>query len=171
MNNKSSNPAPAKNSRFKRPEASPARRRFIWLTLGWAASLFAVIACGFASVRSLIPNVLFEPSRRFKADHPEDYPDETFTFIEEVRLFIVRKGNSYRAVSALCPHLGCTVNLTAGEYPFLCPCHGSHFQENGDVVSGPSPRGLAWHFVSLSKDGRLVIDMDREVNHDKYLIV
>ena len=115
--------------------------------------------------------MLFEPSRRFKAGKPEDYPDDTVTFIEEVRLFIVRKGNSFRVLSGICPHLGCTVNFIIGKDPFLCPCHGSHFDKNGEVVSGPSPRGLTWHLLSLSKDGRLVIDMDRAVSHDKYLVV
>ena len=164
-------PSSISKSAITREDASSQRRRFLWLSLGWFASLFALVASGFAGVRSLIPNVLFEPSRRFKAGLPDDYQDGTFTFIEEVRLFVSRKGNSYRAVSAVCPHLGCTVNLVAAEYPFLCPCHGSHFDANGTVVDGPSPRGLAWHLVSLSKDGRLVIDLDREVNHDRFLIV
>ena len=131
------------------------------LTLGWLASLFALAASGFATVRSLIPNVLYEPSRRFKAGKPTDYPDDTATFIEEVRLFVVRKGNTYRAMSGICPHLGCTVNSVVGKNPFLCPCHGSHFDQNGAVVSGPSPRGLTWHSVTLSKDGRLVIEIGR----------
>ena len=168
-NSPSHNPSPGSGAP---PQAGSADRRgFLWLSLGWGASLFTVAACGFASIRSLIPNVLFEPSRRYKAGKPEDCPDESSTFIEEVRLFIVRKGNSYRAVSAICPHLGCTVNPVVGEYPFLCPCHGSHFDKQGEAMSGPSPRGLTWHLVSLTKDGRLLIDMDRDVNHDKYLVV
>jgi Rieske Fe-S protein len=167
----SSTPVPNGKPPTAQPDASSHRRRFLWLTLGWLASLFAVMASGFAGLRSLIPNVLFEPSRRFKAGWPEDYQDETFTFIEEVRLFISRNGNSFRAMSAVCPHLGCTVNLMAAEYPFLCPCHGSHFDSDGNALTGPSPRGLSWYLVSLSKDGRLVIDLDSEVNHDRFLIV
>ena len=153
------------------PANGESRRGFIWLTLGWLASLFAFGASGFATLRSLVPNVLYEPSRRFKAGRPGDYPDDTATFIEEVRLFVVRKGSTYRAMSGICPHLGCTVNSVVGKYPFLCPCHGSHFDNNGAVVSGPSPRGLTWHAVSLSKDGRLVVDMDQAVTHDKNLVI
>lgn len=153
------------------PDQGDSRRDFIWLTLGWLASLFALGASGFATLRSLVPNVLYEPSRRFKAGRPGDYPDDTATFIEAVRLYIVRKGNTYRAMSGICPHLGCTVNATVGKYPFLCPCHGSHFDPDGTVVSGPSPRGLTWHLVSLSKDGRLVVDLDQAVTHDKNLVI
>jgi cytochrome b6-f complex iron-sulfur subunit len=148
-----------------------SRRSFIWLTLGWLASLFALAASGFATLRSLVPNVLYEPSRRFKAGRPRDYPDDTVTFIDEVRLFVVRKGDTYRAVSAICPHLGCTVNAVPGNLSFVCPCHGSHFNSNGAVVSGPSPRGLTWYAVTLSKDGRLVINMDLAVSPEKTLVV
>lgn len=171
MNKAHSPPATPATTPAPQPDNGDSRRDFIWLTLGWLASLFALAASGFATVRSLVPNVLHEPSRRFKAGRPGDYPDDTATFIEEVRLFIVRKGNTYRAMSGICPHLGCTVNPAAGKHPFLCPCHGSHFDPNGAVVSGPSPRGLTWHAVSLSKDGRLVVDMDQAVTHDKNLVI
>jgi cytochrome b6-f complex iron-sulfur subunit len=152
------------------PPANLERRQFIWLTVGWMASLSALLAICFAGIRSLIPNVLFEPSRLFKAGYPGDYPDGAYTFIEEVRIFIVRRDNQFKAVNAVCPHLGCTVNNVYGEYPFLCPCHGSHFDNLGTAVTGPSPRGLIWHHVSLSKDGRLVIDLDQEVNPDTVLV-
>src|SRR5215470_7589789 len=101
-------PAMAATTRVPQPPTGSSRRNFIWLSLGWLASLFALAASGFATVRSLVPNVLYEPSRRFKAGRPTDYPDDTATFIDEVRLFIVRKGNTYGAVSGICPHLGCT---------------------------------------------------------------
>ena len=47
------------------PDKGDSRRDFIWLTLGWLASLFALGASGFATLRSLVPNVLYEPSRRY----------------------------------------------------------------------------------------------------------
>jgi cytochrome b6-f complex iron-sulfur subunit len=171
MNKGHSPPGTAAATRVSQPSTGSSRRTFIWLSLGWLASVFALAASGFATLRSLVPNVLYEPSRRFKAGRPGEYPDDTATFIDEVRLFIVRKGNNYRAVSGICPHLGCTVNAVPGKLPFVCPCHGSHFDENGAVVSGPSPRGLTWYDVTLSKDGRLVIDMDMAVTHDKNLVI
>ena len=72
-------------------------------------------------------------------------------------------------MSAVCTHLGCTVNL-AGK-GFHCPCHGSVFNPNGAVVSGPAPAPLAWFELTLSRDGHLVIDTSQPVKADKYLVV
>jgi Rieske Fe-S protein len=45
-----------------------------------------------------------------------------------------------RAYSAVCPHLGCTIELAQDH--FVCPCHDSDFDFRGDVLTGPSPRGM-----------------------------
>jgi cytochrome b6-f complex iron-sulfur subunit len=112
--------------------------------------------------------VLYEPSQRFKALKPDDYPEGP-TFLPNLRVFLFRKGNSFRAASAVCTHLGCTVNL-AGD-GFHCPCHGSVFDQSGAVKSGPAPTGLSWLQLTLSRDGRLVIDTSQAVKSDKYLVV
>ena len=74
-------------------------------------------------------------------------------------------------MSAVCTHLGCTVNLGADGKGFHCPCHGSQFDENGTVVSGPAPKPLPWPAVSLSRDGRLVIDASQQVPASQALVV
>jgi cytochrome b6-f complex iron-sulfur subunit len=61
------------------------------------------------------------------------------------------------------------VNRT--EAGFHCPCHGSVFNRDGNVESGPAPRALTWYLVTLSKDNRLVVDKGQNVAHDKYLIL
>ena len=45
-------------------------------------------------------------------------------------------------LSAVCPHLGCTVQWSDAKHQFLCPCHGSVFAPDGAHISGPSPRGM-----------------------------
>ena len=150
------------------PQDQLQRRTFISLTLGWCSAIFALGASLAAAGRFLVPNVLYEPERRFKALKPEDYP-EGATFMPNLRVFLFRKGNSFRAASAVCTHLGCTVNL-AGE-GFHCPCHGSVFDQSGTVLSGPAPAPLAWFELTLSRDGHLMIDTSQAVKADKYLVV
>jgi cytochrome b6-f complex iron-sulfur subunit len=145
----------------------PSRRDFFGLTLGWLAAGFAVAASSVAAVKFLTPNVLYEPSLRFKAGRPGDYADGSVTFLEDERVFIVRRGNTYRCLSAICTHLGCTVNRTAKGYH--CPCHGSVFNNQGKVLGGPAPRPLEWFLVTLSKDNRLLVDKTERVADDKCL--
>ncbi|MGH9445096.1 MAG: ubiquinol-cytochrome c reductase iron-sulfur subunit [Terriglobia bacterium] len=45
-------------------------------------------------------------------------------------------------LSAVCPHLGCTVQWSGPKHEFLCPCHGSVFAADGAHLAGPSPRAM-----------------------------
>ena len=45
------------------------------------------------------------------------------------------------------------------------------FNDQGNVVSGPAPRGLEWFQVTLSKDNRLLVDKNQRVATDKYLVL
>lgn len=151
------------------PDNPVSRRGFFQLTLGWIAAMFAACASAVGAVRFLVPNVLFEPSLVFKAGRPENFPHGSVTFLEEERVFLVRQGNTFRCLSAICTHLGCTVNRTGQGYH--CPCHGSVFDDQGSIKSGPAPRALEWFLVTLSKDSRLLVDKNQRVNPDKYLVL
>ena len=37
-----------------------------------------------------------------------------------------------------CPHLGCRLEWNNEEQSYDCPCHGSRFRENGEVIDNPS---------------------------------
>lgn len=57
-------------------------------------------------------------------------------------VFLRRDGAGVRALSTVCPHLGCGVDYDAQEGMFACPCHKSFFHLDGRVSSGPSPRSM-----------------------------
>lgn len=45
-------------------------------------------------------------------------------------------------LSAVCPHMGGVVRWNPGEQTWDCPCHGSRFTAEGDVLHGPAVSGL-----------------------------
>jgi len=61
--------------------------------------------------------------------------------VELGSVWLVRHGDKVTAFSAVCPHLGCSVNAVA-DGAFACPCHTSAFDAQGKKKSGPSPRDM-----------------------------
>jgi glycine/D-amino acid oxidase-like deaminating enzyme/nitrite reductase/ring-hydroxylating ferredoxin subunit len=63
------------------------------------------------------------------------------------------------AVSAKCTHLGCVVAFNSAEKSWDCPCHGSRFDLNGQVLHGPAMHAL--EPVSLNNQADLPIKSER----------
>jgi nitrite reductase/ring-hydroxylating ferredoxin subunit len=58
------------------------------------------------------------------------------------------------AFSAICTHMGCTVNVDGAQ--LRCPCHGSQYNAlTGAVTHGPAPRNLPEIAVKVS-DGQVL---------------
>jgi cytochrome b6-f complex iron-sulfur subunit/menaquinol-cytochrome c reductase iron-sulfur subunit len=87
---------------------------------------------------------------------------DAWTLAKDVDLgavWLVRRGDAVSAFSAVCPHLGCSVNaLTDGT--FACPCHTSAFAADGARMAGPAPRGMDPLAVRVD-DGVVSVDFRR----------
>jgi quinol---cytochrome c reductase iron-sulfur subunit, bacillus type len=57
-------------------------------------------------------------------------------------IYLIQQGNKVQALSAICPHLGCTVPWDVARKEFVCPCHGGAFGPDGSYRSGPPRRGM-----------------------------
>lgn len=55
-------------------------------------------------------------------------------------------------INAVCTHLGCVVPWNASENKFMCPCHGSQYDNTGKVVRGPAPLSLALAHANTQDD-------------------
>lgn len=118
-------------------------------------------ACGLIFIgafRYVVPNVQYGKQQRFKVGNPKDFPDLQATYLPDQQIFICRKGDTYKALSSVCTHLGCAVRSDPDHPGFFCPCHGSRFDENGTNTSGPAPRPLEAYELSLTSTGELTVD-------------
>jgi menaquinol-cytochrome c reductase iron-sulfur subunit len=82
--------------------------------------------------------------------------------VDSAQTVYVTKGTDGQltVLSAICPHLGCSVAWHQPEDEFICPCHGGRFAPDGKHVFGPPPRGMdpLQHKVV---DGQLMIHFER----------
>lgn len=61
------------------------------------------------------------------------------------------------ALSPVCTHLGCIVELQGTR--IVCPCHGSTFDRAGEVLQGPASDPLDRYPLTVSSDGVITIDV------------
>ena len=52
------------------------------------------------------------------------------------------EAGTVHAVSPVCTHMGCTVTWNTAETTWDCPCHGSRFSCDGEVIQGPAVKDL-----------------------------
>jgi len=60
------------------------------------------------------------------------------------------------AVSAVCTHLGCTVDYKKETGQIDCPCHGSQYALDGSVLRGPAKQPLKRYDVT-TENGQVMI--------------
>jgi cytochrome b6-f complex iron-sulfur subunit len=66
---------------------------------------------------------------------------------------LVRIGETdWRAFSAVCTHLNCTVQYQEASHQIWCACHNGMYDLHGRVVSGPPPRPLEEYTVKVRGD-------------------
>ena len=144
----------------------PTRRSFVALfTVGALAVCGAVMT--IFNVIFLRPRVEQGEAAKFRIGKPGNYASGSVVEMADAKVVIRRDGDKFAAISTICTHLGCTVKST--DVGFACPCHGSTYDLQGDVVSGPAPKALAWYRVSLTPSGELEVDKQSVVDAGTYL--
>ena len=157
----------AQNPMHTKEEIS--RRRF--LVIGGCGFLGFLLYSLLATIIDFLkPKVLFEAPMNFKAGLPEEYPLNVVStkWLESQKVWIIRNEKGLYVLSAICTHLGCTPRWLNEEGLFKCPCHGSNFTINGDVVAGPAPKPLWRYSIGLAEDGQVVVNKNVKENRTAY---
>lgn len=149
-------------------DGTTTRRGFLGKVTGSAIALYAV-ATGALSLLFLRPRVTYGPPSRLSIGKPDAFVSGSQTVLPEAKMVIRREGNRIAAISTVCTHLGCTVNPS--DTGFDCPCHGSTYDQSGEVTGGPAPAALAWFKVAQQPNGELVVDKHATVPAETFLEV
>ena len=73
-------------------------------------------------------------------------------------------GTYWLALYQVCVHLGCKVPFRDDCNSFKCPCHGSHYNVDGEYLDGPAPRSLDRFSMSFVS-GNVVVDTGKLNQH------
>jgi nitrite reductase/ring-hydroxylating ferredoxin subunit len=111
---------------------SQSRRTFL-------TTLTLLLASGGLLVRYLIPRSTGK-RRVLVSVVASDVPSGGALLFRNERVALMKGDTGYYALSLICTHLGCTVVVT--EDALSCPCHGSRFDREGQVITGPADRPL-----------------------------
>ncbi len=88
----------------------------------------------------------------------ENYPIGSRSLISDVPAILIHNSNGFLALSLVCTHLGCTVEQK--DNGFACPCHGSRYDANGNVLRGPAQKPLRSLRVEITSNNDLVLHTD-----------
>lgn len=76
--------------------------------------------------------------------------------VEPVYVLSLEDGK-FAALSPICTHLGCTVEIQGSR--LVCPCHGSTYDRSGQVLLGPAARSLKRYPVEHHADGIITVEL------------
>jgi cytochrome b6-f complex iron-sulfur subunit len=124
----------------------PTRRSFLaklWIALGIVA-IIEIIGLIIAFFSSNKPRpAVSDTELLVEAGPVEKFALNSVTAFVRGQFYLCRlEDGGFLALSRKCTHLGCTVPWVAEENTFVCPCHSSAFNIQGEVVSPPAPRPL-----------------------------
>jgi nitrite reductase/ring-hydroxylating ferredoxin subunit len=121
------------------------RRSFLYLS---AASIGAFFALTWAKLLNHSRLNALKKKKILAFD-----PNKEVAFFDNY-IIVNRKGKT-QVFSSHCTHLGCSIHQIEDQH-FVCPCHGSQFDMDGNAIKGPAFKALEKHEFSFSKDRKSI---------------
>lgn len=140
-------------------------RREILLRL----SCLGVIAAGTLTLGPLAQYLLSQEDRLTSplvTFNKQLETNSTWENVPNTRVWVKRDMKGVMALVATCTHLGCEVRYHPEENKWLCPCHASMYDGDGNVLSGPARMALPRVAVELKQDGSMIINTSKQVGID-----
>jgi len=167
--------------------AGLSRRKLLRRAIGAGIGLWALevvggtIAFAWSAIVSATPRIRVGTLADLVAANPGIPVADGFpTYVPAARAFVVlvdpARGGwqpgvdatgdgttlNVRALSQVCPHLGCRPNPCLEDFWLRCPCHQSRYDRLGIKAAGerygPAPRGMDRYAIEVGDDGVLTID-------------
>ena len=137
------------------------RRRFVNWLLGTSAGALAV-SVAYPVIRYIIPPKSAQAAANtvtLDVDPEKVAPNsgQIFKFGSGPGILIRTPGGDLRAFSAVCTHLGCTVQYRPDLSHIWCACHNGHYDLNGINIAGPPPRPLKRYAVNTRDETEIVV--------------
>jgi Rieske Fe-S protein len=146
------------------PEVEPSRRRVVEVFLG-GGLLASLISFVYPVLRYLIPPAVADLGGdeviAAKVGDLKPNGSKIFRFGSRPGLLLMTADGQYRALSATCTHLSCTVQYRNDLHQVWCACHNGLYDLAGRNVSGPPPRPLDSYQVHVRGDD-IVVSRKRE---------
>jgi Rieske Fe-S protein len=131
------------------------RRRFAEILLG-TGFLATAVAFIYPVLRYLIPpkaaDLGSDSVVAGRVGELKPNSGKIFRFGSRPGLLIRTASGDYRAMSATCTHLSCTVQYRDDLHEVWCACHNGIYDLNGRNISGPQPRPLQAFDVQVRGD-------------------
>lgn len=134
-----------------------SRRSFLAMMGAGVCLLGAAQVVNASFIGFLFPNAMKVPPSIFSIGRPEEVLSrDGKVFNQKQKVFIETQGGRVRVQTAVCTHLGCTVNMV--ETGYACPCHGSTYDRHGLNTGGPAPLPLVYFEVFKGASGEIMVD-------------
>jgi cytochrome b6-f complex iron-sulfur subunit len=154
----------ANSTTLAAPEARTTRRRVLEFFLGGGV-VASILSFVYPVFRYLVPPVVVDLGGdevvAAKVGELKPNSSKIFRFGSRPGLLLLTSQGEYRAMSATCTHLSCTVQYRNDVHQVWCACHNGMYDLNGRNVSGPPPRPLEGFQVHLRGD-EIVVSRKRE---------
>lgn len=158
------------------PAAAGTRRNFLAFA-GWGTMALVGLQAVVAFLFFFWPRKTGTFGSKISVGAASQFQPGEVKYFVEGKFYLVRlapddvlagpAAGGFLALYQKCPHLGCTVPWRPDfDFPyqgqtvhglFRCPCHGSTYLKNGQIIFGPAPRPMDYMAITAS-GGNLTVD-------------